>query len=299
MSSERRRPDRQQTDQPSSLERAFGFVDPLFREYISMKSTKYASSRVLTILSSEMSHHTHPLVRYASGWVSAEAGMLRVRQRDRDRERSYSLPGRLSAIEAAKNIWQEVKDDFQEAQQAASSSDTKADYLGFQLRAEQALAYIPSMRLAATLFSGREVPEEIRDILLRETRKNLTALGKNLTDLKGHGKKFLDVRSGVRNEILSGLLLQEEQSPRYVILPASLRQDNNSMGYLRSDLVAVSLESPYPKKLIQVTSGHALGSASWRGAKMRFIIKVPEDITLPGLHTHAIASAKQNDRYLI
>jgi hypothetical protein len=282
MVNERRQPsdpDGSRTAQVSNLEHVFGFRDLAFRQYMTLGRTKDASPRLLKDLASEMAEHGHPIVRYAGAWAVAEAGMFRLSHPGlQSRPNTDSLPDRLQSLETAQGMWGQAAIDFGNLRGATTRPELQNEYLGFELRAMQSLTYIPSMQLTATLMSDFVISEQDRDGLLQRTRQRLASLGEVVLDLKGNGQGFFDVRSGICNEILGGLLLQESHDSRYVIIPASVRQDNHAEASMRADLIAVNTKETHPRTLIQISSRMDQNQVS----KERFIVHTWSDLTLEG-----------------
>lgn len=258
----------------SIIEKIHGFEDPSFRTYMGKRNLDLPFDEVVE-LALKMNDHSHPVVKYSGAWAVAELGIKRPSKKRTGRDNSLSF--RLQALNAARKILQDTEPIFKKTRDAIVSPDHKADLLGFELRAEQALAYMPSLQLVAFLYSGQEVTELERDLLLGLTHKNLIELGKK--GLAFSQKEIFTAKAtGVSNEILSGLLLQRGNS-KFVVVPASIRQDNNCNIQLRADLVAISTEYPHDKKLIQVSSTN--DPSTEKG--MRFAVQVPGDVTLSGL----------------
>lgn len=261
----------------SNLELVFGFTDRAFNEYISLERTKDILPSQLQSLSSEMSRHSHPIVMYAGGWAAAEASMLRMKDNNPTyKDVDYSVSDRLQSLTNAQNMWLTAAEELHVLHGNTEDPKVSADLLGFELRAMQAISYLPSMRLISHLMGDQDISEQERDGYLRDTKQRVLSLSDVVIDLPGEDSEFLKVRSGVCNELLSGIFLQSDHDPQFIIIPASVRQDNNASGGRRSDLVAVATVPPHPKTLIQVSSGDIESSG------MRFVVQAERDLTIAG-----------------
>jgi hypothetical protein len=234
----------------SNLEQLYGFDYMPFRQYMQGHGAVKNRAQKYLRLSGEMAGHPHPVVVYAAGWAAAEAVMHRAHP-----DRPYPLAKRLAALERAQALWSAVHPALEEAaQQRHTSPDLAASFFGLALRTKAALAYVPSMRLAAKWLAGFPLNTRQTESTLHHTEKKVTALGAEALGQTLRQERPSATRQGFCGELLAGLLIQKHRPPRHLIVPAALRQDHHPNPQLRGDLVAISAnaEMRHPKTLIQI-----------------------------------------------
>jgi hypothetical protein len=272
---------------PSNLERVFGFTHEAFRQYMHLQRSRQQQAATFETLSSQMAAHDHPLVMYAAGWALAEAAL---RRRQGNAEGS-SLPfsARAQYLKGARPLWGQAVEGFIQARRTAPSMERQADFWGYEMRARRARAYISSMRIAAAWLSEYDLPSQHLDQELQRTHKGALELGARICYHKTGAKEFTDQRKGIVNEMLSGLLIQaaRQNDPlHYLIVPASLRQDNKRKSEQRVDLLAISAGLRHPQLMIQVTTA----TSDRRPGYWAHTINAYQDLALWGSHHDPFAT---------
>ncbi|HJQ08255.1 MAG TPA: hypothetical protein VJ836_02100 [Candidatus Saccharimonadales bacterium] len=270
------------SEQLSRLEQVFGFEDTAFRRYMELSNTRNASPNMFMDLSSQMEHDVHPIVQCAAGWAAAEAALLRLRPSQLTKQASHPFGARQEALAAAQSHWSGVDDAFKRMRLAAVTPERAADFWGFEVRSQLALAYLPSMKVVAGWFSGEDPDPSDLEPMLKNTKEGVVKIGRAVMKPTVHDINFNTVKKGLGYEIATGLLMQNVRPLGHIILPASIRQDNNRAGLLRSDIVGVSAEKWHPKMLVGV-SGHKDGRRPQSSRRHRLMIFARPDLALyPG-----------------
>jgi hypothetical protein len=258
------RPDR---PPQSNLERVFGFSDPHFNTFITLRQSTGLSAETLLEHSEAMAGHDNPIVKYAGGWAAAEVAMRRGGR--------LPISTRLAALERADATWSSAGAAFAAIRHHSYVRRLQAEYLGYELRATQGLAYIPTMTVVAELLAGAKVDNSAIEAKIQPTQKNLLELGKLSRDQSDQiPPNIIGTRRGFLAEVLTGLLMQSDRPLNLLILPASIRQVHHYRNELRADLVAMRLPSPtstdrqYPRKLIQVTGDPSKAGMSHHASRV-------------------------------
>lgn len=238
----------------SNLERAFGFEELSFREYIEGRSTHKLSARRLTALAREMDVDVHPLVMYGAGWAAAEAACHR-RMDSSSTGRQDAYEDRINALHFAEACWMNARGQFSAAEQHASTSVNSVDYRAFATRTSFALASLPLLDVIADWRTVEQVTGCGAYEAADEVSSNIAELALDVLTQRTPTIEHKWAQSGICNELLGCLLLQSATVGEGVVIPASLRQDHNRVVGLRSDLVKVSAKDNHRKTLVQV-SGH-------------------------------------------
>jgi len=260
-------------------ELVFRLRDPSFRSYMLMEDTNSVSPRELLRLSTDLagSAHAHPLIQYAAGWAAAGAALHRDRL-SAQVTHQFPIEERQGALVTASRMWMDAEGSFRDAGAAAASEpEVAADFLGFELRASQAVAYLPLMRLVANWFTGVELPEGQITTAIQQSKESLVALATRIVGLPSKDKYSNMSKSGMYSELLSGLLPLSDPAHQVVVLPASVQQDNNPNEDLRADLIAVSTGLHHPDGFIQVTADPDIKKGK---TKRRLYVRAYKDLVL-------------------
>ncbi len=240
----------------SALEDVFTFRHPDFRQYMSV-SHRLPRPEELSQYSSSMAEAEHPLVRCAAGWAAAELAQYGSPEPNGYTPEYVTFQERLEALQAARTIWAGVKQDLRACQNTQPALKHKLWMRDIGLRLERAVAYLPLMEVAASLLAATPLTPEEVESRLQQTRRAATAAGVAELALPSKSWAHHNRRLGLISESVCGLIGQmDEPLPlRHIILPASLRQDNDRRQRTCADWIAMSAEPPHLKVPIQVTAG--------------------------------------------
>jgi hypothetical protein len=234
------------------LERRFGFEDASFEYYMSRYHATSVTATRLERLGEAMSEHGHPLVRYAGAWAFAERALYGTGE--------LPIADRLDSLDMAYELWGDAASGFGSLGSLCRDTERAAEVWALGMRALQAQAYQPAMKLVAQLRGGEAVAEEQAYAAALKARANVSNLGayilgqRNLRD----GFSYERYRAGIRNELVAGLLPQYTQPLSHFIIAASVRQDNHRNESFRADLLAISAQAPYSATPIAVSGRQRL-----------------------------------------
>jgi hypothetical protein len=244
------------------LEQRFGFSDLAFETYMAKGSIKDTSPSRLGKLAEEMAAHEHPVVQYAAGWAYAERGLYRHLPKHTRSNESPDL--RLQAFSKSDALWRGVIPGLRALRNNTSDAAFGADLWGLEIRARQARSHLPTMRLVARLRGGETVPAAHIERGLLDTRRDTTAVARAVLRFGREERQYHITRAGLRNELVTGLLLQRMQPLTHFVIAASMRQDNHRLRGLRADLMAVAAQPPYGSTRIGISGDEEL----WGDARL-------------------------------
>lgn len=234
---------------PCNLERVFGLNNEPFRAYMQIEDLSRRSSvGALRELSEAMQTHDHPLVQYAAGWALAEAGLFRATRR----AAAHSAVDRIACLDQAAGIWDQSTEGFERQRKGSADKHEDADLHGFTLRARQARAALPLMRVVAGWLAGAEPHATQTEKAVNESRTAQTAQSARLLEARKWGTELEITRRGAANEYIASLLLHDQTPTEHVVVPASVRQDHHVRSNVRADLVAITVAGSHPRIPIQI-----------------------------------------------
>lgn len=247
MVNEGRQPGRGQTP----LEGDFGFQNSAFGKYMSIRDPEgLRDPRILNDFSERMQRSSHPLVKLAAGWASAEYGMF-----NGTRSTSRLSPRRRdTALTTSGELWRQAADGLAALVEETPDLDLKYRYFAMQINAQHALAALPSMRVIAALRSGEPLPEAEMDMMMRTTVQETVANAKTVYDMNEDEIAFKEARRKACHKFLTHLLLQTGVSSEFALVPSPIREAFSWMRDRRSDLIAEPLSPAYRRRRVKITT---------------------------------------------
>ena len=241
---------------PVMLESIFSIRDDAFRAYMSLPDLTNVPVFSLHRLSEQMEQSKEPVVTYAAGWAAFEEATLI--------DGTVPYFRRAVALERAKTIWARAEEGLHELYLEHKDSDkqiTARDYaLGLTLRAQFAQSSIPAAEMAILRLSGKDEYRDFMAASMRIARMSFLSFGNRLrprhpSKTKVNGERLRATKAGVRNEVLSLLLLQEVDTTDEIVLPSSVREDHNIDPAHRNDLQVLTFGTESASSTrVQVTS---------------------------------------------
>lgn len=232
----------------SNLERVFHFRNPDFRRYMRMKTDKQNIVALLFKLHDAMRPSQLSLVQYASGWAAAEVS---ITQKDVG---SYL---RYQGLEAACKQWAIAAASFSNDRKQTTDPKRHAQLWMLELQAIHALAYRPMFEMGIETFlnSDNAYKPEFVSAKRQENIHNVMALAEIIEGLLPTASSAeRPPMLGFLYELAVGALLQRDSLEKFIILPASLRQDHHKFRGMRSDLLAYTRHKRPRKYWLQVKS---------------------------------------------
>jgi hypothetical protein len=260
--------------EPTRLEEVFGFRNEAFGQYVHTVALAEVRPRYLMTMAVRMLDDRHPLATYAAGWAAAEAGQYAFKEDRHDPADMPSIDERLNALGIAGKLWRKSRVGFEALRLQSRDEHVAANMLGFELRARQSRAYLPTMRTIAQLRGGGEVSEASEADSLHQTWRNVINVGNLVLQTVDTRGEYGDTRTGIMNELISGPVLQRGLPDHYIV-PASVRQDNHVRPSMRTDLAAIARHPPHRAIGIDVTSYR-----DRRHLVKRFSIYPTEDLSI-------------------
>jgi hypothetical protein len=207
-------------------------------------------------LAGEMAEADHPIVRYAAGWAMGDVA-LQPKVRTRKGLPPYEL--RLACLNSADTLWDESIPLLEAAHDAASHEPFKAEYYAYANRARWARACLPLMQIEAAWRSDHWLPYKMVAASVLKMRTNALELGAELLGRNWDNEHYRRKLLCVVREITAAVALQDDPLLRYIVRPASMRQDHHYDMRRRADLIATAISSGHSITPIQVDSA-VLGS---------------------------------------
>lgn len=246
----------------SNLEFTFDFRDPVFYSYINIvePGSPYAPPLHLIRMAVAMSKHHHPLVRFAGGWAAAEAGTINRWFGIKNR---WTLPHREEALDIGNSIWLGIDDDEWEQFAPPDDDRLQAQMWSFNMRQHIAMAYLPSLQLAARARVGEPVTAQEAYERFKRVKQGLMPTIRTLLADPDSATIHSRAMRGLAREIAAAWMLQHEflqlapppkdtPQPEYVVTPASLRDDHHRRPADRCDLNIFSLGGRGKRLPVQV-----------------------------------------------
>jgi len=206
----------------------------------------------------------HPLARLAAGWAAVEVALNR-KKIPGTAEPVVSYAERLEALSAAEVRWNDAAEALPRLRKSQTSGRFQASVHQMELKLVEGLAYMPNLHIGAALHAGETIDDNERRLMMDDTKRRVAGLGRVVLSMPDRGE-IAPVKHGLVSELACGAVGQCDEDSRYLVVPASFRQDHNANRRIRSDYMAVTI-APRPFKTpIQVTSKH--GSPYQTGARV-------------------------------
>ncbi len=249
-SSRQRRYEQQRYEQASqegtALERAFGFRDPAFTDYIIAKNLGKSRRRTL---SHELGQNNHPIVQVAAGSIAMWLAVHRDFYPTDSAQEGYEA--RQADLRVASKRWADAAAGLRELHRPYHRLTPNISMMEFRLT--HARAYLPLAEIIAAGLEEYNLPPDVIQKRHQQTSEALASLGEQALAIPPNCLMNPGRRRRFIAEMACGVVTRFDEAARFVGLPPSFRQFY-AAGPRHADMVALSTDPIYPNPRISFSA---------------------------------------------
>jgi len=233
---------------PHTLEQVFDFEDVSFRRYMEQPRHPEKLHELIPLLAES----DHPVVLVAAGSAAVESALHPKTARPLSPQSSSRE--RMRLLNSAETYWSRALAQFSSYFQEQNDIELKDQFKFMSSQTMHKLAYIPMMKVAASLYANCPMPLAKMAAMQQKTTAKLLQVAEDTLNMSEQKVTSRADRTGLLGELACGMIGMVDDPAKYILLPSSLRQDHDIRPMYRADFISIATRWPFLKAPVQVTS---------------------------------------------